>query len=198
MIDSKVLSLKAPEYFSDPFPYFTDAIGFGVQSSFEILTWLETVAPWVLTEADFYEQYEFSLYDAVLPPKLRFLTGDGFLGNLRSRVEKIFGSRLAPTIDCTAHKLVAGQRIRIHNDFIPGGETHRVIVQLNRGWNDAQGGLLMLFNSGDPSDVHRVITPTHDTVFGFAISNESYHAVSRTHAGERFTMVFSFYSDAAR
>ncbi len=74
-----------------------------------------------------------------------------------------------------------------------GEATHRVLVQLNRGWRDDQGGFLMFFNSGDPADVHRVFSPTHDSVVGFAISEDSHHAVSTIHGGERFTLVFSFY-----
>ena len=107
----------------------------------------------------------------------------------------MFGRRLRERIDCTAHKLVQGQTIRIHNDYIPGEETHRLLLQLNRGWRDAQGGYLMLFNSQDPSDVHRVFLPANDSVVGFAISERSNHAVSTVHGGERFTIVFSFYYD---
>ena len=106
----------------------------------------------------------------------------------------MFSARLSEKIDCTVHKLVPGQRIRIHNDFIPGEETHRLLIQLNRGWHDDQGGFLMLFNSADPSDVHRVLSPSHDSVVGFAISESSNHAVSTIHGGERFTLVFSFYA----
>ena len=128
-----------------------------------------------------------------MPSPLKFLTEQPFLNDLRSKVERIFEVRLEDRIDCTVHKLVPGQRIRIHNDFIPGQETHRVLVQLNRGWHDDQGGFLMFFNSQDPSDVHRVFSPVHDSVVGFAISEDSNHAVSTVHGGERFTLVFSFY-----
>ena len=53
----------------------------------------------------------------------------------------------------------------------------------------------MFFNSEDPSDMHRVISPVHDSVVGFAISEDSNHAVSTIHGGERFTIVFSFYGE---
>ena len=188
------LRLGSLEVFAEPFPHFTAAEAFGAGVSSALLAWFESDAPWELVEADFYEQYEFSLWGASLPVHLSFLTGRPFLDDLRSKVERIFCSRLGEQIDCTAHKLVPGQRIRIHNDFIPGGETHRILVQLNRGWHDEQGGFLMLFNSREPSDVHRVFTPVHDSVVGFAISARSHHAVSTIHGGERFTLVFSFYA----
>ncbi|RUX10175.1 2OG-Fe(II) oxygenase, partial [Mesorhizobium sp. M8A.F.Ca.ET.059.01.1.1] len=95
-------------------------------------------------------------------------------------------------VEVTAHRMVVGQTIRIHNDFRPGGETHRILVQLNRGWADDQGGLLMLFGSGDADDVRRVIRPVHGSGLGFSISESSFHAVSTITSGERFTLVYSF------
>jgi Rps23 Pro-64 3,4-dihydroxylase Tpa1-like proline 4-hydroxylase len=89
--------------------------------------------------------------------------------------------------------LVAGQRIRIHNDYIPDQESHRVLVQLNRGWTDDMGGALIFFNSHDPTDMHRAFRPSHNSCVGFEISPKSLHAVSTIHSGERFTLVFSFY-----
>ena len=187
------ICLTSLEVFDEPFPYFTACEGFGEGLSSSILGWLETEAPWELVEADFYEQYEFSLLGIQVPPHLNFLIQKLFLDDLKIKIEGIFGVRLDERIDCTVHKLVPGQRIRIHNDFLHGEETHRFLVQLNRGWHDDQGGFLMLFNSQDPSDVHRVISPDHDSAFGFAISADSNHAVSTIQGGERFTVVFSFY-----
>jgi Rps23 Pro-64 3,4-dihydroxylase Tpa1-like proline 4-hydroxylase len=193
-----LLRLTSLEVFAEPFPYFTAVEGFGEGLSSALLSWLETEAPWTLVETDFYEQYEISLPGVPTPPHLEFLTGGPFLDDLRSKVERIFGTPLGKRIDCTVHKLVLGQRIRIHNDFIPGEETHRVLVQLNRGWHDDQGGFLMFFNSDAPSDVHRVFSPVHNSVVGFAISEISNHAVSTIHGGERFTLVFSFYASSDR
>lgn len=185
--------LASLEIFSEPFPYFTATEGFGEDLSSAILSWLETETRWALVETDFYEQYEFSLSDVPPPLHLEYLTSQPFLADFRSKVECIFGACFAEKIDCTVHKLISGQRIRIHNDFIPSAETHRVLVQLNRGWRDAHGGFLLFFNSEDPADMHRIFSPIHDSVVGFAISQHSNHAVSTTHGGERFTLVFSFY-----
>src|SRR5258708_2100443 len=165
------LPLSDLEVFSYPFPYFTATQGFGDTLSSSILDWLETEAPWKLVETDFYEQYEFSLYDAHRPSHLEFITAPRFLEGLRSITEQIFGAPLRGKPDCTAHKLVPGQRIRIHNDFLPGQETHRVLVQLNRGWNEDQGGFLMFFNSEDPSAVHRLFPPMHNSSTGCAVTH---------------------------
>lgn len=193
MSGEPLLRLTSLEVLAKPFPYFTAAEGLSTGVSSAILEWIETEARWGLVETDFYEQHEFSLWGVQTPPDLGFLTSRPFLDSLRSKVESIFGAQLGNRIDCAVHKLASGQRIRMHNDYIRGAETHRVLVQLNRGWHDDQGGFLMFFNSRDPSDVHRVFSPVHNSVVGFAISEASHHAVSTIHGGERFTLVFSFY-----
>ncbi len=193
LMSVKSLRLSSLEVFAEPFPYFTAKEGLGELVCEAFLNWLDNKAPWELVETDFYEQYECSLVDVPLPAPLRFFT-EPFIDELRLKVEGIFDQPLSERFDCTAHKLAAGQRIRIHNDYIPGGETHRVLIQLNRGWDDALGGYFMLFNSEEVSDVHRVFPPMNDTVVGFAISQQSNHAVSTVHGGERFTIVFSFYA----
>jgi Rps23 Pro-64 3,4-dihydroxylase Tpa1-like proline 4-hydroxylase len=112
---------------------------------------------------------------------------------MQLRMAELFGVDLSPRVDITAHKLIPGQRIRIHNDFIPGAETHRLLMHFNRRWQDDNGGLFLLFNSADPADIHKIFRPVHNSAVGFAITTTSYHAVSTVHTGERFTLVYSFY-----
>lgn len=183
------------EVFSGPFPYAITKRTFIDEISYAILEWLQTAAPWQLVETDFYEQFEFSLFDADLPPRIRFLGGRTFIDALSREIEKLFGVRLAERVDVTAHRLTQGQRIRIHNDYIFGGETHRLLIQLNHGWRDDDGGFLLFFNSPDPSDVHKVIRPAHNTAIAFAISSDSNHAVTTIYGSERFTLVYSFYAE---
>ena len=182
------------EVFSEPFPYAITTRAFNDEMSYAILEWLRTEAPWKLVETDFYEQFEFSLVDANLSPCLKFLGDQIFIDSLSAEIEKLFGVRLAEKVDVTAHRLIKGQRIRIHNDYISGGETHRLLIQLNHGWRDEEGGLLLFFNSPNPSDIHKVFRPVHNTAIAFAISSGSNHAVTTIHGSERFTLVYSFYS----
>jgi Rps23 Pro-64 3,4-dihydroxylase Tpa1-like proline 4-hydroxylase len=114
---------------------------------------------------------------------------------LREELEKSFSTKLAQRVDLTAHKLIPGQRIRIHNDYIPGEESHRILIQLNRGWNEENGGILMFFASDNASDVQDAFLPTHNTSVAFEISPRSFHAVSAINSGERYTLVISFYRD---
>lgn len=181
------------EFKSEPFDHFTLPQAFDNQESLEILSWLETEAPWKLVKADFYTQYEFDLEGIKLPESIAFLSQRWFLNYLIERFEKIFSVRLSKKVDLTAHKLITGHTIRIHNDFIPGQETHRLLIQLNRNWCDENGGFLIFFNSPDPKDIHRLIRPGHNSLSGFAISPNSNHAVSTIHNGERYTLVYSFY-----
>ena len=161
-----------------------------------LLDWFEKEAPWTLRIAEFYEQHEFVVTNKLLPAHLRELFSTEELDSLRAHVERLFGVRLAARIDITAHRLTKGQRIRIHNDYIPGQETQRLLIQLNRGWLDENGGALMLFNSREPTDVHRILRPVHNSGLLFEISSDSLHAVTPIHSGERFTLVMSFFSAA--
>ena len=180
-------------YSESPFPYFVANKGLTDVSSMMLLDWLETDAPWVLVEEEFYEQYEFNLHTVNLPERVKPLRELKTLQCVKGFVESAFKVRLLDRIDLTAHKLLPGQTIRVHNDFISGAETHRVLIQLNRGWFDENGGLLIFFNSEEASDIHRVFRPVHNSCVAFAISDRSFHAVSTIRASERFTLVYSFY-----
>jgi Rps23 Pro-64 3,4-dihydroxylase Tpa1-like proline 4-hydroxylase len=143
---------------------------------------------------DFYEQYEFDFKDVSLPENLKHLFSERTLDQLRENVGALLGASLKPQIDITAHKLNRTQKIRIHNDARPDGETHRLLIQLNRDWVDANGGLLMLFRGPEVEMLDDIIPPTSRSAFGFEISNASYHAVSQVYQGDRYTLVFSFYA----
>jgi Rps23 Pro-64 3,4-dihydroxylase Tpa1-like proline 4-hydroxylase len=192
---SGVLNFSPFEVFSEPFTYAVSARAFDEGISADILAWLESEAPWKLVETDFYEQFEFSFLDAGLPAGLMFLREETFIDSLATEIQKLFGVNLSGRVDATAHRLIPGQRIRIHNDFIPEAETHRLLIQLNSKWEDEDGGFLLFFNSEDPADVHKVLRPIHNSAVAFAISPDSHHAVTTVHSGERYTLVYSFYAE---
>ena len=161
----------------------------------EWLCWFEIDAPWKLTTTDFYEQYEFNLLHNSLAPAVRLLACPETLTSLRGWMARRFHQPLSERVDVTAHKLVPEQTIRIHNDYIPCGESHRLLLQLNRAWEPEHGGYLMFFSGPEPESVRKIVDPKHGSVQAFAISPRSYHAVSTVHGGERFTVVYSFYPD---
>ncbi len=167
-----------------------DAVGAALAEA--TLAWMESDAPWTLRIADFYEQWELHLERATLPEPLSKLLDPYFVDTLKVRLLGPIIAADLELVEVTAHKLLAGQTIRIHNDYIEDAESHRILIQLNRGWRDEQGGLLMLFGSSSSGDVQRVIRPIHRSAFGFSISERSFHAVSTIAEGERFTLVYSF------
>jgi Rps23 Pro-64 3,4-dihydroxylase Tpa1-like proline 4-hydroxylase len=146
-----------------------------------------------LVETDFYEQFEFSLWDVEVPAPLLIFREPSFLNELKAKLKNLLGVEFGNDVDIAAHKLIAGQRIRLHNDFIAGEETYRLLIQLNRGCKDEDGGLLLLFNSSEPTDIHKAFRPIHNSAIGFVVSPTSNHAVSLVHGGERFTLVYSFH-----
>ncbi len=188
-----MLRFKVHHSYSHPFQYFEGEGALPKDLLSSLIDWLHRGAPWKLVEADFYEQYEFDLMSVNLPAEFNLLTAPSALMELRGNVEKHFQIDLLDQVDVTAHKLVGGQRIRLHNDYLDYGETHRLILQLNPHWSAACGGFLMVFNGSDANDIHRVIPPRLNSLFGFAIGPSSFHAVSTVKGGERLTLVYSFY-----
>ena len=186
-------AIDTGSYQKTPFPYYISEEALTKEAGDLLLDWFESDAPWQLVETEFYEQYEFSFFSVDIPPGIAALVDKRNLERVQGVVQDAFGVVLSDRINVTAHKLLSGQRIRLHNDYIPGDETHRVLVQLNREWGDENGGLLMLFNSSDPADIHRVLRPSHNSCVAFEISPASNHAVTTIHGGERFTLVYSFY-----
>lgn len=179
-----------------PFQYFYGQSTLDLQIISKYLAWFEEDAPWKLIETDFYEQYEFSLLDCKLPKGMEFLTSPSFTKVLSTNIEKIFNIKLSNRVDVIAHKLIKGQTIRIHNDYLgeeEEAETHRVLLQLSKDWNKDNGGYLMFFNDSKQDQVSDIVEPVAGSIQGFEISPISYHAVSTVHKEERYTIVFSFY-----
>lgn len=176
-----------------PFSHAIQESALSESDSLAILEWFETSAPWKLKIAEFYQQYEFSFHDLQLPEQIAKIFSASAVSELRKNVERTFMANLSSKVDITAHKLIGSQVIKIHNDFIPGYETHRVLIQLNRGWVEDNGGILMIFSGNTPESLHSAFLPLHNTAFAFEISPNSFHAVSTINSGERFTVVFSFY-----
>lgn len=176
----------------DPFPHTTAMGLLPAELCAQTLTWMEAGAPWSLQIASFYEQWELHLAPEILPVPLRGLLEPFTIHALAGAMLAPLASEQLNLTEVTAHKLISDQTIRVHNDFLEGEETHRLLIQLNRGWSDEQGGLLMLFSSPSPDDVRRIIRPLHGSAMAFPISSRSFHAVSTIRAGERYTLVYSF------
>ena len=99
------LGLSSVETFSTPFEFFVSPEALRDDLSARVLEWFETEAPWKLVETDFYEQYEFSLWDVDVPSQLLVLLEPGFLNELKRKVGDLFAVEFSNDIDVAAHKL---------------------------------------------------------------------------------------------
>ena len=189
-----VLDLSSARLETDPYPFsvVSDALCDAAERT--ALWWFERAAPWNLTEESFYSQHEFDMRGVELPPNVAPLAADSTLAALRDRVAALFRCRLRPAVEMTAHRLTTGQRIRIHDDHRENGETHRLVVQLNRGWTAGDGGYFLLFGGRAPEDLRVVLAPMSRQALFFEISHRSHHAVSKVVRGERYSIVYSFYA----
>jgi Rps23 Pro-64 3,4-dihydroxylase Tpa1-like proline 4-hydroxylase len=175
-----------------PFPHFSTNRVFSDELAQNLLNWLKSCDHWQFTKTSFYTQYEFSLLEMVLPEQLTSLSHPEFVNKMTLAFKSIFNIEKLELVGITAHKLIDGYKMGVHNDFIGKEESHRLVVQLNEGWSENNGGYLMLFNSNDPNDVASLILPIHNSGIGFEISSQSYHAVSTVYDFERYTLVYTF------
>ena len=177
----------------DPFPHMRVPAILRHEDADRVLCWLREAAPWTLTVESFYEQYEFSLLATTLESELDRLVAPDFVGTITAVLSDRFQVAAdLDLVDVSAHKLTRGQTIRIHNDYLGAEETHRLLIQLNSGWEAEQGGLLMLFESDRPESLRSVVLPTHASGFAFEICPRSFHVVSSIKTGERYTLVYTF------
>lgn len=192
MPEQEILNLSSAIAYDAPFPHFssTSVLNNGVEKT--IFDWFESTQEWTLVEADFYEQYEFSLLSIELPQELNCLVDTHFFDKITSKFTETFHVSNFELVDVVAHKLVNSQRIGVHNDFINGDETHRLVLHINPKWQEEHGGYLLLFNSSNAQDMSKVVKPVNNSAFGFEISKHSHHAVSKIHNFIRYTIVYTF------
>ena len=180
-----------------PFPHFAVPDFLPVKSEKILLDWFENTKLWShRSEEGFYESYDMDLSAVQVPPQVEVFRADRTLRSIQKYVAKIYGVSFKSKVDIMAHWLQPGQKIGIHSDYGPVGQTHRIVIQLNRGWEVSNGGILLLFDSEDPdisSVNNRFYLPGSRSAVCFEISPYSHHAVSPINNGMRYTLVYSFY-----
>jgi hypothetical protein len=179
-----------------PYPHFVASPFYTEQFYNSLLVWLEQNDNWRLRTTSFYEQYErvFSLRRPC--DGIEALWDGQVLGQIRNRVASAFDSPLSSRISISAHKLVPGQHIGIHTDRTDS-ETHRLVVQLSRGRSEDSGGNFVVLSGPSANNVERVFNQRPNAAIGFALGEDSYHAVTQVKSGTRFTIIYSFLSDEA-
>lgn len=192
MQEPSCVNLSNFEFEATPFPHFWSLSVLQPGLGNEVHQCFETTLQWSLTEADFYTQYEVVLSEENLPENLQCIVSADTVGTIRSAFERAFKVESLNLVSVVAHKLVNGHTIGIHNDYLNGEETHRLVIHINPSWNEANGGFLMLFYSPRAEDVSKVVQPLHNSGFGFQISHQSFHAVSTIHHFSRYSIVYTF------
>ena len=191
----RLLDFKGAQACSRPFPHFVVPECLDEVVAERLLDWFDHEAPWKVQEMDgFYKLYKVSLMEVQLPQELQFLIEDQFIDEIRECIGSIFNLQFSGPVQIDAHLLTTGFKIGIHTDFGETNQTHRFLIQLNRGWNAKNGGYLVLLPTNAPSDVsaeHMFYAPTHRSGIGFAISERSFHAVTPVTNGKRFTLCYS-------
>jgi len=175
-----------------PFPHFVSFSNLSKDLLHIIYNSLRATNNWKLVETDFYEQYEFSLLDSDLSSDFKVLISSDFVSLIKKQFQSQFKINTLQLVDVVAHKLIKNQKIGVHNDFIGGDETHRLVLHFNPDWVEDNGGFLLLFNSSDADDISKIISPLNNSAFGFEISKSSYHAVSKIFNFIRYTIVYTF------
>lgn len=185
------IKLCRSNYSAIPFPLIHSPAVLNPELSIDLLNWLESFNSWDLVQADFYEQYEFNFQDVNIPARIRCFNDGTFALSVQTIMSEIFEVEMEDGVDVVAHKLIPGQKIGIHNDNLEAAETHRLIIQLNSGWEEDHGGYFMTFRSDDARDIHQILAPIHNSAVGFAITEKSHHAVSTVYKANRYTIVCS-------
>jgi hypothetical protein len=191
MTDHNCLDFSKVELHQDPYAHFSTTAILKKEMEKKVFRWLDEYEAWRLVVMDFYTQFEFSLFDIEIPPEIAPLLSAETLDTLKTFFRKAFKVLDLELVGLTAHKLVEGHRIGVHNDFLGPEETHRLIIQLNPGWSEEKGGFLMVFRSPEAEAVSKIVRPLDNTAFGFGISERSWHAVSRVNDFSRYTLVYT-------
>ncbi len=183
---------------TEPYAHFFLENTFNEDAAGRLLSWLHEDACWRLHSSSFFEQYELDLSHSNAPEECRWVFSEKLKGELRDAMQSIFGTELQEHVQVTAHRLIAGQKIGIHNDnpSTPDKENYRLVWQLNSGWQEKDGGKLVLFSSRDPSSIHTIIHPQHNSCVAFECSENSFHGVSTIQGGCRYSVIFSFWKVA--
>lgn len=187
-----ILNLSSTTFYNTPFPHFSSTTVLNTGFEANVYEWFQSTPIWKLVETDFYEQYEFSLLDQNLPEDIKCLIEPHFIALIKEKFTETFNISAFQLVDVVAHKLVNSQHIGVHNDFINGEETHRLVLHFNPTWKEEDGGYLLLFNSSSAQDISKVVKPVDNSAFGFEISKNSHHAVSKIYNFVRYTIVYTF------
>jgi hypothetical protein len=184
-----------------PFPHVTLDQVFDDALAEDVLCWLERDAPWACESRDFYLQHGCAGLDERLQGTPAYAVASRpMIDVIRGHCERLFGTPLdSERCDVYAHRMLPGHRIGVHNDCpSEGTETHRLVVNFNRGFDDSCGGHLVLFAPYDPVGSAVIVRPRHNSGVAMMFSERSWHRVEEIALGVRYSLLYSFWPAATK
>jgi len=186
---------RAASFFSQPFPHLECPDFLDPESAEALLSWLEA-RNWLdlgLAEYKGYSDVPLNAFN--LPESCSGLIAPDFLVQLRQLMSRFFRIDSTGNVRVTAHRILTGGSLSPHADVSQMRFTHRLLVQLNRGWTYESGGFLCLYD-GNPSPnepPRKLVAPLHRSGFAFEVSERSFHSVTPVLGGPRYTLSYTFY-----
>ncbi|WP_295393099.1 2OG-Fe(II) oxygenase [uncultured Thiodictyon sp.] len=176
--------LANPIHHEHPYPFFSVEPAFSTIDCAHLEGIFEQDLPWLAHGGSFYEVRNCDATDRLAPE---------FLAALARRMRTLTGLPLTDRIAATAQTMAPGARIGVHTDRpLVGWEAARLVVQFNRGWQPADGGLLQAHDDEAGTRVCASAPPRFNSAFGFGMHQGSYHSVTETTRPRR-TFVFNFW-----
>ena len=179
--------LAAPQRYHQPFDYFTCDDALPAPLLKQLCASYDRPLNWQHHTDSFYRAYLCDVSE---------LLDEGFCQALSARMAALVGMPLTSTVRATLQRMEAGQYALPHTDRpLPGYEAVRLVVQLNPGWEDGDGGLLCIHPDEQGAQTARTHPPRWNSAFGFAMGPRSFHSVQPTRAARR-TVVLNLWHAA--
>ncbi len=177
----------------DPFPHAWSHQVCSNTIAHTLLTHLSAFEDWKVNTRSFYEARATALRAETLPERLRRLVDAESVRKLEQSASALFATDVELYGPPVAHKMTARQGVGIHTDqTAPGEETHRIVVFLSDQTQLAEGGHFVLLAGPCPDHARVVLPLVHNTGVAFQLGPHSYHAVTTTQSGARYSLVLSF------
>lgn len=198
-LDPHTLSSLQGRFWSAPgFPHLVcdelltpDLLKSGHQEMLHLRGWQKVVT-------DFYSQQEIAYprREATGNALRRIVEGfysrsmRSWIASCTGLVVDVVGRR--PT--CVLHRMSKGDYVGFHNDYRPMGEAVRLVVFLGQESGEEEEGALVIMDSvrNEPLEV---VLPQPGRLLLFGISDKSTHLVTEVTNADRYSMVFSYYSE---
>jgi hypothetical protein len=172
--------LAHPVHHDRPWPFFTvdDALPPAARAA--LLRLFDRDLPWQRHDS-FYQ-----CWIAVVTERV----DRELLAGVLARMRELVDVPLADRITATVQRMQPGDQALPHTDRpLVGYEAVRLVVQLDDGWRDGDGGLFLVHPDPDGTEVAHVRAPRAGSAVGFVMTPASHHAVSPTRRTRR-TVVF--------